>query len=256
VTLGINPPRAPQLNRYARKILKIITAFICIIAISTPIYSFGDESQYCSDENYKKISILYENNNTETANIVFQILSCEGHISKKSKRDQLNALVAGYMRKNPKLIHNLLTSANSANNNDAPQIFLDGLWICSTSDCKNKLRERPFKLPIEMVNKLIAEIPPDPYSIPINDPATLDFLWGYFLGSGDIKIVERVYMLLSDNWEAMNSKEPMGVNKRLTLSAARWSLVSIASQQELVKKLLENKKSAIAQELLKEVREN
>jgi hypothetical protein len=45
----------------------------------------------------------------------------------------------------------------------------------------------------------------------------------------------------------------MGASKRMVLSAARWSLVSIASQQELVKSVLEKEKSLAAKELLKEV---
>ena len=45
----------------------------------------------------------------------------------------------------------------------------------------------------------------------------------------------------------------MGVSKRMVLSAARWSLVSIASQNELVRDVLEKEKSLVAKELLKEV---
>jgi len=157
------------------------------------------------------------------------------------------------MRENPTLIENLFTSANSVENTDAAKIYLDGLWFCSTKECQNKLKERPFQLPVGNVNNLLAETPPDPFSIPINDPATLDFLWGYFFGTGDTKVVERVYNLLSDNWEDLNSSKSMGASKRMVLSAARWSLVSIASQQELVKSVLEKEKSLAAKELLKEV---
>jgi hypothetical protein len=96
--------------------------------------------------------------------------------------------------------------------------------------------------------------PPDPFLIPIEDPETLDFLWGYFFGTGDTKIVERIYDLLKDNWEALNSKNPMGTNKRLVLSAARWSLTSIAAQQGLVKNVLKNKNSPVARALLEEAK--
>jgi hypothetical protein len=100
---------------------------------------------------------------------------------------------------------------------------------------------------VQDVNNLLQEPPPDPFSIPIQDPETLDFLWGYFFGTGDTKIVERIYNLLKDNWEALNSKDPMGTNKRLVLSAARWSLVSIAAKQALVKNVLKNKNSPVAE---------
>ena len=233
--------------------MKLAYTLILCLAILMPVLSHGEESQFCTDEYYKKISVLYQNRNYETAKILFQVLSCGEAISKPTKRGQYVALVGGYMRENPALIDTLLTSANSVKNTDAAKIYLDGLWLCSTKECQKKLKERPFQLPIKEVNKLLAERPPDPFSIPINDPATLDFLWGYFFGTGDTKVVERVYNLLSDNWGALNSSESMGANKRIVLSAARWSLVSIASQHELVRNVLEKEKSIVAKELLKEV---
>jgi hypothetical protein len=226
------------------------------MAISVPVTSFGEESQFCSEEYYKKISVLYQNRNPETAKIIFQVLSCGDQMSKESKRGQFVALVGGYMRENPSLINHLLASATSVKNADAAKIYLDGLWLCSTNECRNKLKEQPFQLPAEDVSNLLAEPPPDPFSIPINDPATLDFLWGYLFGSGDTKIVKRVFSLLSNNWEALNSSEPMGARNRMVLSAARWSLVSIASQQELVRNVLEKEESPVAKELLKEVNNN
>jgi hypothetical protein len=217
-----------------------------------PVSSYGEDTQFCTDEYYKKISVLYQNRNYETAKTIFQVLSCGGAISKPTKRGQYVALIGGYMRENPALIDPLLASANSVKNTDAAKIYLDGLWLCSTKECQKKLKERPFQIPIKDVNNLLAEPPPDPFSIPINDPATLDYLWGYFFGTGNTKIVERVYHLLRDNWEALNSSKSMGVNERLVLSAARWSLVSIASQHELVRNVLEKENSSVARELLKE----
>ena len=233
--------------------MRLIHVFILLMSISIPVSCFGEESNFCSEEYYKKVMVLYQNRNPETARTVFQVLSCRGQISKESKRSQFVALIGGYMRENPALIDHLRVSANSAGNTDAAKIYLDGLWLCSTKECRSKLRERPFQLPIEDVNKLLTEPPPDPFSIPIEDPVTLDFLWGYLFGTGDARVVERIYKLIRDNWEALNSSESMGVNKRAVLSAARWSLVSLASQQELVRGVLEREKSPIAKELLKEV---
>jgi hypothetical protein len=233
--------------------MKLVYALILFLAISMPASSYGEESQFCREDYYKKMSALYQNRNAETAKIIFPVLSCGDEISKPSKRGRLVALIGGYMRENPALIDPLLASANSVKNTEAAKIYLDGLWLCSTKECRKKLKERPFQLPIKDVNNLLAEPPPDPFSIQINDPATLDFLWGYFFGTGDTKIVERVYNLLRDNCEAFTSSESMGVNKRILLSAARWSLVSIASQQELARSALEKQKSLVAQELLKEV---
>ena len=223
--------------------MKLISILLFLLLISIPVFSFGEDSQYCSEKYYKKISPLYKNRNAETAKIVFQVLSCGGQISEESKRGQFVALIGGYMRENPNLIEHLLDSANATKNTDAAKIYLDGLWLCATNECRNKLKERPFKLPTEDINNLLAEQPPDPFSMPMSDPATLDFLWGYFFGTGDTKIVERFFTLLSDNWEALNSESTIGANKRLVLSAARWSLVSIASQQKRVKDVLEKKKS-------------
>ncbi len=234
--------------------MKQIYPFIILLTILFPTLSVGEESPFCTQEYYKKISVLYQNRNTETANIVFQVLSCGGQISKASKKGQMVALIGGYMRENPGLIDSLFASANSVDNTDAAKIYLDGLWLCSTKECQNKLKGSPFKLPAEDINKLLAEPPPDPFLIPIDDPATLDFLWGYLFGTGDTRVVERVYSLLSDNWKAFDSSEPIGANKRIVLSAARWSLVSIASQQEMVRTVLENKNTPVAKELLKEVR--
>jgi hypothetical protein len=232
--------------------MKLTYAFIFFLIILLPVSSYSEESQFCKAEYYKKISVLYQNRNPETARIIFQVLSCGGTISKQSRRGQYVALIGGYMRENPALIDPLLVSANSVKNTDAAKIYLDGLWLCATKECQKKLKERPFQLPIKNVNNLLAETPPDPFSMPIDDPATLDFLWGYFFGTGDAKVVERVYNLLCENWEALNSKESMGVSKRLVLSAARWSLISIASQHKLVREVLEKENSSVARELLKE----
>ena len=223
------------------------------MVIFVPQLTFGEESKFCTKEYYEKTSPLYQNRNPETATILFQVFSCGGQISKESKRGQFVSLIGGYMRENPELIESLYTSASSVDNTDAAKIYLDGLWFCSTKECQSKLKERPFQLPVKDVNNLLAESPPDPFSIPIDSPATLDFLWGYFFGTGDTKIVERVYNLLHSNWEELNSSEPMGASKRMLLSAARWSLVSIASQQDLAKRVLEKEKTLTAKELLKEV---
>lgn len=232
------------------KLAYVLTLFVVILV---PPYSYGEGSKFCTEENYKKIMVLYQNRNSETAKTVFQILSCKERISDQSIRGQFVALVGGYMQKNPALIDHLLISARTAKNADAAKIYLDGLWFCSTRECKGKLRERPFELPVEDVDKLIAEPPPDPLSIPIKSPATLDFLWGYFFGTGDTRIVERIYGLISDNWEALNSNKSIGLDKRIVLSAAHWSLLSLASQQELVRSVLEKKKTPVAEELLKKV---
>jgi hypothetical protein len=231
--------------------MRYISIFLILLAI--PISSFGQESKFCSGEYHKKVMLLYQNRTPETAKIVFQILSCGGQISKESKRGQFVALVGGYMRENPALIDYLHASANSVESVDAAKIFLDGLWFCASKECKNKLKERPFQLPLKDVNNLLAETPPDPFSMPMENSATLDFLWGCFFGTGDTKIVERFINILDANWEELNSSEPMGVRKRMVLSAAHWSLVSIASQQGLVKKVLEDDKRAVAKELLKEL---
>lgn len=233
--------------------MKFAYALILFLTILVPVSSYGEESKFCTEEYYKKLSVLYQNRNDETAKIIFQVLSCGGEISKPSRRGQYVALIGGYMRENPALIDSLLASANAVKNSDAAKICLDGLWLCSTKECQKKLKERPFQLPIKDVNNLLAEPPPDPFSIPINDSETLDFLWGYFFGTGDTTVVDRVYNLLRDNWEALNSSKQMGARKRMVLSAARWSLVSIASQHELVRKVLEQKNTLVAKELLKEV---
>ncbi|KJS02826.1 MAG: hypothetical protein VR65_04055 [Desulfobulbaceae bacterium BRH_c16a] len=233
--------------------MKSILAFFFLATVLFPVSSFGEDSQYCTQEYFKKISTLYQNRNPETAKIIFQVLCCGDQISKESKRGQFTALVGGYMQENPSLIDHLFTSASSVKNTDAAKIYLDGLWLCSTNECRNKLKERPFQLPAEDVNNLLAESPPDLFSMPINDPATLDFLWGFFFGAGDTKIVDRVYQLLADNWKDLNSSDPIGANRRMLLAAARWSLVSIASQHEFVKDQLEKKNSTVAQALLKEI---
>jgi hypothetical protein len=233
--------------------MKLLHNLLILLAILVPLSSYGEESQFCREEYFKKASALYQNRNAETAKIIFQILSCEDAISKPTKRVQYIALIGGYMRENPALIDFLLASATSIKNADAAKIYLDGLWICSSKECQKKLKERPFQLPTKDVNNLLAEPPPDPFSIPINDSATLDFLWGYYMGTGNTKIVERVYYLLRDNWDALNSSEAMDLDRRMVLSAARWSLVSIASQHQLARNVLEKENSSVARELLKKV---
>ena len=234
--------------------LRFLISLLIMCAVIAPSLTSGEESSYCSEEYYAKVSLLYRNRNSDTAEIIFQILSCNDQISKDSKRGQFVALVGGYMRENPSLIDHLLESASSSKSPDAAKIFLDGLWLCSTEKCHNKLTKLPFQLSIQDVNNLLQNPPPDPFLIPIEDPETLDFLWGYFFGTGDTKIVERIYDLLKDNWEALNSEDPMGTNKRLVLSAARWSLTSIAAQQGLVKNVLKNKNSPVARALLEEAK--
>jgi hypothetical protein len=230
--------------------MKIAYPFILFLACFSSFASASAVSQYCTEKNLNNIQLLYLNRNHETAKTIFQVLSCEGRISVEARRGQFVALIGGYMRENPDLIDSLLISANTVESSDAAKIYLDGLWFCSTKECRNKLKTRPFQLPVKDINNLLAETPQNPLTMPIDNVETLDVLWGYFFGSGDTKIVLRIYNLVRENWDVLNSTEAMDVNKRMILSAARWSLISLASQQELIRKVLENEKSPVANELL------
>ena len=224
-----------------------------LIFIFIFVQSFGENNKQCSEKNYKKIMLLYQYNNLETAKNIFQILDCTKTLI--SNRVQYIALIGSFMKKNPSLLDALYHSAQSTEHSDAAaQIYLDALWICNTKECHNQLKKQPFELPMKSVNTLLAETPPDVFSIPMKDPATLDYLWSYFFGTGDTKIVERFLNLLKKDWNNFNThKTKIGINKAKVLSSARWSLISIAKQQKLVKRVLIDDNSTVSKKLLKEI---
>ena len=224
-----------------------------LIFIFVFIQSFGQSNTLCSDENYKKIMLLYQYNTLETAKNIFQILDCTKTLA--SNRAQYIALIGGFMQRNPQFIDTLYHSAQSTEHADtAAKIYLDALWVCHTKECQKKLKDHPFGLPEKDANALLAETPPDVFSIPMNNPATLDYLWSYFFGTGDTRIVKRFLHLLKKNWHSFNTHNTtVGINKATVLSTARWSLISIAQQQKRVKRVLVDDNSSVSKALLKEI---
>jgi len=231
--------------------------FISLIGLFllSPGLLYSADSEICNKDNYSRIAKLYNNRSSATAQILFSILDCDSGLSKKTKRAQYVALIGGVMKKNPELIEDLYDSANKAKSIEAPKIFLDGLWICATKPCKDKLLSSPFSLPMKDIDALLKETPPDPYSFPITTPESIDFLWGYFISTGDIQIVKRIFGVVRSNWNSYNAQIMVGVNKRMLIESAKWSLVSMAIQHKLVKDALiaESDKFPEAIELLKEI---
>lgn len=216
------------------------SVFISIaIFCGTTSASIAADSKYCTTENFARVSKLYENRTHETAKTIFSVLNCGGGLSKKTKRAQFTALVGGLMHVSPELIDDIYSSAQEAGNLEAPKIFLDALWFCASDACKSKLKARPFSLPEEDITALLQESPPDPYSYPIASPADLDFLWGYFGGTGDTKVVQRIFDFVRSNWKYYETSEQIGVERRTLIGSARWSLTSMASQDQRVKSVLE-----------------
>lgn len=217
--------------------------------------TYAQTSDNCTADNFRRISSLYDYRTHETAKVIFNILDCGGSLSEPTKMKPYVALVGGLMQENPELIEDIYASAQTVRNADAAKIVLDGLWFCNTEPCRAKLRSRPFSLPQKNVDELLQETPPDPFSLPLDSPASIDVLWGYFTATGDKKIPQRIFELVKSNWKLYDSSETIGAEKRLLIGAARWSLVSMAAQHQRVKSVLETAKttSPEASKLLDEV---
>ncbi len=241
--------------------MKIFKAFLVVVAAPFLFYHFSGieiwaaESKACKHENYKMLSSLYQNPTEEMAGKVFEVLACEGGFSKPTKVKPYVALIGGYMRTNPKLLEKLYAGVSNAKDMNAPKLFLDALWFCGTEPCRAKLRARPFNLPQKDVDALLRETPPDPYTLAIDSPAALDLLWGYFTGSGENKIPQRIFDFVRSNWNLYDSTGSVTVEKLQLLRSARWSFVSMAAQHKKVRAVIDSLKntSPEARALLTEV---
>ncbi|MCP4076082.1 MAG: hypothetical protein GY744_07850 [Gammaproteobacteria bacterium] len=80
------------------------------------------------------------------------------------------------------------------------------------------------------------------------------FLLWYFYGTGDAKIIDRIFNFVDENWEELISINPVDTNKLMLINGARWSLIIVASQQDLVRRVIEQKQSSAAQDILKNLR--
>lgn len=235
---------------------RIIALSIAILLITVG-RSYAENSQYCTTDNFTRISKLYEHKTHETAQIIFNVLDCGGSLSRPTKMKPYVALIGGLMRENPELIEDVYASAQAVKNADAAKIVLDALWFCASDACRAKLRTRPFSLPQKDVDELLQETPPDPFTLALNSPASIDVLWGYFTATGDIKVAQRVFELVKSNWKFYDSPENIGSEKLILIQSARWSLVSMAVQHQRVKAVLESSQtnSPEALKLLEEVEE-
>ena len=98
----------------------LAVAMILLMAINT---SFAAGTDYCTKENYSRISRLYENQTHDTAKIVFNILNCNDSLSKKTKTQPFVAMLGGLMRSKPDLIEDIYASVESIQNLEAPKIY-------------------------------------------------------------------------------------------------------------------------------------
>ena len=200
--------------------------------------SFAAETDYCTKEYFGRISRLYENRTHDTAKILFNILDCNNSLSKKTKIRPYIALVGGLMRTNPELIDDLYRSVESIKNLDAPKIYLDALWFCATEQCRTKLRSGPFSLPQKDVEDLLKDTPPDPFTLPLDSPAAIDVLWGYFTATGEPKVVQRIFDFVKSNWKYYEAPGDIKPEQLVLIQFARWSLTSMAAQHQKVQAVL------------------
>jgi len=234
----------------------IFALIVAAILLTTTNASFAG-TDYCTNDNFKRISRLYENQTHETAKIIFNILNCNDSLSKETKIQPFVAMVGGLMRSKQDLIDDVHASVESIENLQAPKIYLDALWFCASKACQTKLRKQPFSLPKEDVDALLKETPPDPLTLPLNSPASIDILWGYFTATGEPKIVQRIFDLVRSNWTYYDKPGDIGADKIMLIQSARWSLISMAAQHQKVQAVLEaaRTKSPEAAALLKKVEE-
>jgi hypothetical protein len=225
--------------RGEKKMLKRIGITILTIILTSASTLFAADTDYCTNENVSHISRLYEHRTHETAKILFNILDCGGSLSKKTKNKPYIALVGGLMRTNPELIEDIYASVESVKNLDAPKIYLDALWFCASAQCRTKLRSGPFSLPKEDVDALLKEMPPDPFTLPLNSPSSIDVLWGYFTATGESKIVQRIFDFVQSNWNYYETPGDIGPEQLVLIQSARWSLTSMAAQHQKVQAVLE-----------------
>lgn len=215
---------------------------ICASASASP--------SLCTKDNYDRLGKLYLHANTAFVQNLFLILSCEGAIDSPNRQAQYVSLVGGLLRNNSSLISTVMDSATVSKNSTATKVVIYALWLCSTPECRAVLESRPFSLHSKDIESLLKQAPMDPYHTPIDSPAALDYLWGYFLGTGDAAIPKRILEEV-----LLKGAPEQGGHSILTYGAARWSFLSLAEQHERIEELLRERKgtSKEADELLLEL---
>ncbi len=247
------------------KIMSLKHILYVLTIIFVPLTAAED---ICEGNKSYNIQSFYLQPSKELASNILPIFACHEEQFKDPKnRGQFISIVGGVMQKHPEYIEAIIESSNDVNvtvkmkyqgqtvqSSIAPQIILDALWFCSTEPCQKRLLQRPFNMPKQNIDRLLSETPPNPLTIPINHPAVLDFLWGYFFATGNEKVPERI---LNEAILVKNNGEENTISI-LIKGSAQWSFLSLARVHSIIKAQLveKSKTSEDAKKLLDKLLED
>lgn len=120
-------------------------------------------------------------------------------------------------------------------------ILYSGLWMANSKESKvalERLAKGAGPEEAKQLRRLLSTPPPTVESMSIDGPASLDYMWGYFMASGAEAPVVRVI----DQMKLVNTKGNVG--RMMIGAAAKWSVSANARQHDKVLKIVKARVAA------------
>lgn len=148
----------------------------------------------------------------------------------------LTGFYAPIMRANPDMISDLVQTARDLGSDMRKFVYFI-LRQCGSEQCLNELRKNPYGYSERGMKIYVSVKPFTVETLPLNSPASLDYVWADFLATGSDSGVRRIVKLVGDKWPLVESKK-LDFGEMLIVGAAHWSLVSNAEQHSIVLQIL------------------
>jgi hypothetical protein len=206
----------------------ILFALVAFIAVS----AMGANDRAPPEQLEKWLTYYYLDPHPDEVPAALRAIAQQGLFENDHVQAPLSGFFAEVFRSNPEkldtwikpylgipdrhIIYSALWMANSAQSKAA----LESLAKAAKPDEAKRLRQR------------LSTPPPTIGAMPIDNPASLDYLWGSFMASGAETPVVRVI-------EQVKRADVRGnINETLIGSAAKWSLLANASQHAKVLEII------------------
>src|SRR5215475_9864835 len=110
-------------------------------------------------------------------------MSKRGQLANVQTAGVIPAFLSQVFAQNPGSIDQWMTSLKDLPQNDLYTLY-NALWLSNTKEGRAVLTKAGLEMPGSAV--------PDLLTVEVNEPMLIDALWGYFMATGDTRIVRRV----------------------------------------------------------------
>ncbi len=180
----------------------------------------------------------YKKPNPERVVVEIRSMTQQGMLKKESAQPPIIAFLSQVMAANPKQVPKWLEEFKTLDEKQRLTLWA-AAWYSDTAEAKDFFRKQQLEAYLRQPAPKILELE-------VNNPSTLDMLWGYFLATGEEKPIRRIISAfgLSKHTGALEryktSEKTEQAKKEayldITFQAAQWSLESNCREHPLVLK--------------------